>query len=338
MAGRRKREVRRVLAVLLIGGAGYIGSHMAATLLDRGEDVVVLDNLATGFRDAVPGGEFILGDFGDHDILDRLFRTHRFDAVFHFASFTLVGESVAAPGKYYRNNVANTIGLLEAMIAHGVGTFIFSSSAAVYGDAATQPIREDVSCRPVNPYGRTKRIVEEMLEDFAPANGLKWCALRYFNAAGADAQGRLGERHDPETHLIPLVLQAASGRRESISVFGRDHPTPDGTCIRDYVHVGDLCDAHWLALARLRGGGPNRCYNLGAAKGHSVAEAIDAAARITGKAIRTADAPKRPGDPPALIADATRARDELGWRPRHSELHAIIEHAWRWELKKGVAW
>jgi UDP-glucose 4-epimerase len=326
------------LAILLIGGAGYIGSHMATNLLERGEDVVILDNLATGFRDAAPGGEFVLGDFGDEDLLNRLFQSRRFSAVFHFASFTLVGESVTAPGKYYRNNVANTIALLQAMATHGVDELIFSSSAAVYGDATAEPILEHSPCRPVNPYGRTKRIVEEMLEDFALAHGLRWCALRYFNAAGADPLGRLGERHDPETHLIPLVLQVASGRRESISVFGRDHATPDGTCIRDYVHVSDLCEAHWLALKRLNAGMPGGSYNLGAAGGHSVTEVIEAAARVTGKTIRATEAAKRQGDPPILVADAARARDTLGWSPAYPDLHDIIEHAWRWEIQKGVTW
>ncbi len=311
---------------------------MVRLLLDRGEDIIVLDNLATGFRDAVPGKDFVKGDFGDIALLHNLFRSHKFDAVFHFASFTLVGESMTSPGKYYRNNVANTISLLEVMVEHGPGNLVFSSTAAVYGEAVSDRISEDAPCRPLNPYGRTKHAVEDMLADFEQAHGLKWCAMRYFNAAGADPGGRLGERHEPETHLIPLVLQAASGRRNCISVFGRDHATPDGTCIRDYVHVDDLCDAHWLALEHMKAGAGSRIYNLGNATPHSVIEVISAAEAVTGRAIPVISAPARPGDPGILVADSSRVRAELGWRPRYADLHAIIGHAWQWELQKGVRW
>jgi UDP-glucose 4-epimerase len=322
------------LRVLVVGGAGYIGSHMVKHLLRAGCEVVTFDNLSTGYRDAVLGGEFVLGDLADQTALETLFSGHRFDGVMHFASFIQVGESVKEPAKYYENNVTNTLNLLNAMVKHDVRRFIFSSTAAVYGEPRYVPIDEAHPKQPINPYGKTKWMVEQILEDYDRAYGLKSIALRYFNAAGADPEGELGERHEPETHLIPLVLQAASGRREHISVFGRDYDTPDGTCIRDYIHVTDLADAHWLALKKLLAGAESAAYNLGNGNGFSVQEVIDAARRVTGREIRIADRPRREGDPARLVADATRARQELGWKPQRNGLEDIIEDAWQFERKR----
>ncbi len=318
-------------SILVVGGAGYIGSHMVALLLDAGYRVVTLDNLSTGHRDAVLGGEFVHADLADRAALDRLFAERRFDAVMHFASFIQVGESVRAPAKYYENNVTNTLNLLDAMVAQDVRRFIFSSSAAVYGDPIAVPIPEDHPKQPINPYGRTKWMVEQILADYDRAYGLKSVSLRYFNAAGADPAGRLGERHEPETHLIPLILRAAAGRAPAVKIFGRDYDTPDGTCIRDYVHVTDLADAHRLALERLLDGGDSAVYNLGNGNGFSVAEVIEAARRVTGRDIVVSDAPRREGDPPRLVADARRAKSVLGWRPHFDALETIIAHAWAWE-------
>ena len=326
------------MAVLLAGGAGYIGSHMAKRLLNEGEPVVVLDNLSSGYRDAVLGGDFVPGDFGSGEALRDLFKTYRIDAVMHFASFIQVGESVTTPSKYYINNVANTLQLLNTMIECGITNFVFSSSAAVYGNGGVGPLKEEHPCAPVNPYGRTKRIIEEALQDFNRGHGLNFFSLRYFNAAGADPQARIGERHNPETHLIPLVLQAASGRRDAITVFGRDYPTSDGTCIRDYVHVEDLCEAHLLALRALRRGHRGGFFNLGSALGFSVSEVIGVARQVTGKPIKVKEAERRAGDPAILVADAGEVQRSLGWRPRRADLETIVEDAWRWELKKGQVW
>jgi UDP-glucose 4-epimerase len=319
--------------VLVVGGAGYIGSHMVRSLLDSGHQVTTFDNLATGHADAVTGGELVIGDLGNprqiQDALDR----GGFDAVMHFASFIEVGESVADPGKYYRNNVSNTLSLLDAMVHSGVRRFVFSSSAAVYGTPRYSPLDEDHPCEPINPYGMTKWMVEKILADYARAYGMQSISLRYFNAAGADPAGRLGERHDPESHLIPLVLQAASGRREAIEVYGRDYDTPDGTCVRDYIHVVDLCDAHLLALESLSSDSGFRVYNLGNGDGFSVQQVIDTARSVCGGDIKVIEGNRRPGDPPVLVADATRARTDLGWRPRYTRLDTIIEHAWAWEQK-----
>ena len=319
--------------ILVVGGAGYIGSHMVKLLATEGYSVSTLDNLSAGYRDAVVAGEFIHTDLADRPALDRLFAEQKFDAVMHFASFIQVGESITEPAKYYENNVTNTLNLLDAMVARGIQRFIFSSSAAVYGDPHTVPIPEDHSKDPINPYGRTKWIVEQILSDYDTAYGLKSVSLRYFNAAGADPQGQLGERHEPETHLIPLVLRAASGRAPDIKVFGRDYDTPDGTCIRDYVHVEDLCSAHRLALDGLMQGRDSSAYNLGNGNGFSVAEVIAASVRVTGRNIPVTDQPRRAGDPPRLVADARRARAELNWRPQYDSLDTIIAHAWEWEQK-----
>jgi UDP-glucose 4-epimerase len=319
-------------SILVVGGAGYIGSHMVKRLLDAGHDVVILDSLVTGHRDAVLGGEFIHGDLADRPLLDDLFRTHAIACVMHFASFIQVGESMQDPAKYYRNNVTNTQNLLDAMVAQGVRNFIFSSTAAIFGEPHYTPIDEAHPKKPINPYGRSKLMVEEMLADYDHAYGLKSVCLRYFNAAGAHPDGLLGERHDPETHLIPLVLQVASGRRESISVFGNDYPTQDGTCIRDYIHIMDLCEAHLLAMSALTAGSDSAAYNLGNGTGFSVNEIIESARRVTGKPIHVRNVPRREGDPAVLIADATNARQGLHWQPCHPGLDAIMAHAWQWEM------
>jgi UDP-glucose 4-epimerase len=317
--------------VLVIGGAGYIGSHMLKMLGQHGCSVTTLDDLSSGHRDAVLCGDFVQGNFGDRALLDAVL-SNGFDAVMHFASFIQVGESVQHPDKYYRNNVTYTLGLLEAMRAQGVNKFIFSSTAATFGEPQYTPIDERHPQQPINPYGRTKLMVEQALVDYDKAYGMKSVCLRYFNAAGADPEGQLGERHDPETHLIPLVLQATSGRRPHISVFGRDYDTPDGTCIRDYIHIQDLCSAHWLALQSLMNGADSQAYNLGNGNGFSVQEVIDTAEQVTGRKIPVVDAPRREGDPARLVADSTRARKQLGWQPQYVDLATIIEHAWKWEM------
>jgi UDP-glucose 4-epimerase len=321
------------MRVLIVGGAGYIGSHMVKLLCREGFDVTTLDNLSGGYRDAVTGGRFVEGDLADPGTLEELFTAGRFDGVMHFASYIQVGESVREPAKYYRNNVTNTQNLLDAMVAHGVGACIFSSTAAIFGEPQRTPIDEAHPKVPINPYGRSKWMVEQMLSDYDVAYGLKSTCLRYFNAAGADPEGAIGERHEPETHLIPLVLQAASGARPSISVFGTDYDTPDGTCIRDYIHVSDLCDAHLLALRALWQGVDSSAYNLGNGSGFSVQQVIDSARQATGREIAVVYGERRAGDPARLVADAGRARSELGWRPRYPELAAIVEDAWRWECR-----
>jgi UDP-glucose 4-epimerase len=317
--------------VLVVGGAGYIGSHMVKLLLDRGHSVFVLDDFSTGHRDAILGGVVMEGDIGERAVLDRVFCSHRFDGVIHFASLIQVGESVEKPDAYYRNNFVNTLNLVEAMLGHGIKKLIFSSSAAVYGEPEYVPIDERHPTNPVSPYGMSKLMVERMLADVGRAYGLQSVSLRYFNAAGADPDGLLGERHDPETHLIPIVLQAASGRRQEVQVFGRDYDTPDGTCIRDYVHVADLCEAHLLALTYLERGGHTDAFNLGNGSGFSVQEVIDTARRVMERPSRVADAPRRSGDPARLVADSSRAREVLGWTPRYGSLERIVEDAWRWE-------
>lgn len=321
--------------ILIVGGAGYIGSHMVKLLCQRDYMVTVMDNLSTGYRDAVLGGRFVEGDLADWQDVEALFAGESFDAVMHFASCIQVGESVREPAKYYRNNVANTLNLLDAMVRHGCRYFIFSSSAAIFGEPVSVPIGESHPKNPLNPYGRSKWMLEQILSDYAHAYDLQFTCLRYFNAAGADPEGDLGERHEPETHLIPLVLQAASGRRPQITVFGTDYDTPDGTCVRDYIHVIDLCEAHLLALQRLHGGGGSTAYNLGNGNGFSVRQVIDTARVVTGRQIPLHFAKRRAGDPARLVADSSQARDELGWRPRYESLAEIIEHAWQWECKRS---
>lgn len=316
---------------LVIGGAGYIGSHLVKALIEQQEQVVIIDNLSAGSASAVLGGELIVHDFDDREFLDSLFSKNRFDGVFHFASQIVVSESVKDPGKYYRANTAATLTLLEAMRDHKVGPLVFSSTAAVYGEPSYTPINEQHPTNPLNPYGRSKLMVEHMLADFASAYGQKYIALRYFNAAGADPQARIGERHDPETHLIPLALQAISGKRPPLQLFGQDYDTPDGTCIRDYIHVDDLASAHILAINHLNNGGESGVFNLGSNHGYSVNEVIQTAARVTGKDVPLTYAPRRAGDPASLVADASLAKKTLGWQPKYTDLNQIIQHAWAWE-------
>ncbi len=327
------RKTKDCLAILVVGGAGYIGSHMVKLLRRSGFGTVVLDDLSGGHRDAVRDVPLVVGSIADAGLLAELFARHRFAAVMHFASFIQVGESMSDPGKYYANNLAATLTLLGAMRDAGVMRFIFSSSAAVFGHPDRLPIREDLPKRPINPYGRSKWMVEQVLEDYDRAYGLKAICLRYFNAAGADPDGELGERHHPETHLIPLLLQAASGRREAVSVFGTDYDTPDGTCIRDYVHVADLCDAHLLGLRRLLDGGESARFNLGNGQGFSVKEVIDTVRHVTGRRTPVRYEARRPGDPPRLVADTTLAHGVLGWMPQRAKLETIVADAWAWERK-----
>lgn len=322
--------------ILVVGGAGYIGSHMVKQLTGAGHDVVVLDNLTTGVRDLAKYGKLVVGDLADVSLLERLFLENAFDGVMHFAASSLVGESVSDPAKYYRNNVAGTLNLLDAMVRHKVLRFIFSSTAATFGEPEYTPIDESHPQVPINPYGASKLMVERILKDYASAYGLNSVCLRYFNACGADPEGELGECHDPETHLIPLVLQAASGRRASITVFGRDYPTEDGTCIRDYIHIEDLCSAHALALNVLLSGDKTGAlsFNLGNGEGFSVQQVIDVARLVVaadGFSLAVDEGLRRPGDPAVLVADASRAKSELGWTPRFTDLKAIVGHAWRWE-------
>lgn len=317
--------------ILVIGGAGYIGSHMVKLLLRSGYRVTVLDDLSGGFRDAVPQGLLVQGSIADAALLQQVFASTRFAAVMHFASFIQVGESMVDPAKYYANNVAATLQLLAAMRQAGVDKFIFSSTAAIYGDPAYSPIDELHPKQPINPYGRSKWMMEQVLDDYGSAYDFRSVCLRYFNAAGADPEGELGERHQPETHLIPLILQAASGRRAAISVFGSDYDTPDGTCIRDYIHVSDLCDAHLLALRHLLEGKSSLRLNLGNGQGFSVNQVIAAVRRVTGREFVVKQEPRRAGDPPRLVADARQARALLGWQPRFDELDSIIADAWHWE-------
>ena len=316
--------------LLVVGGCGYIGSHMVKRLRLLGHQVTVLDNLSTGYLDSIGTCDFVKLDIEDRFALRHLFSKNRFDAVFHFASFIQVGESVKDPGKYYRNNVAASLTLIEEMRKGGVRRLIFSSTAAVYGTPKVVPIPETHPLNPINPYGMSKSMVESMLWDFDRAYGLGAVCLRYFNAAGADSEGKLGERHDPETHLIPLVLQAASGRRSHISVYGDDYDTPDGTCIRDYVHVEDLVDAHVKALDYLNAGGVSRAFNLGNGSGFSVQEVIQMSQAVTGRDIMVECGPRREGDPARLVADARLAQEILGWKAQKN-LKAIVEDAWRWE-------
>ncbi len=317
------------MKVLVVGGAGYIGSHMVQTLLDAGHAPVTLDNLSSGHRDAVPGGEFILADLADRSALDAALAAQSFDAVMHFASFIQVGESVRRPDLYYRNNFAHTLNLMDAAVAAGVKRFIFSSTAAIFGEPVAVPINEGHPNAPINPYGASKAMVERALADYDRAFGLRSVCFRYFNAAGAHPRGHLGERHDPETHLIPLVLQAAAGLRPNIQVFGNDYPTPDGTCIRDYIHVMDLCASHLQGLEWLEQGKPSQAFNLGNGSGFSVLEVIRAAEEVTGRSVPVVHAPRRDGDPARLVADAALARDLLKWVPRYPRIEAIVADAWR---------
>ena len=319
------------MKILVVGGAGYIGSHMVKQLAQAGNDVITLDNLSYGYRDAVKYGEFIEGDLGDESVLDSILGSGDIDAVMHFAGFIQVGESVIKPSMYYQNNVANTLTLLDAMLRHGVKNFIFSSTAAIFGEPDYTPIDEQHNKQPINPYGHSKLMIEQVLEDYDKAYGLRSTCLRYFNAAGADPDGELGERHVPETHLIPLILQAASGRREDIKVFGDDYATDDGTCVRDYIHINDLCEAHSLALHRMVKSDKSARYNLGNGTGFSVKQVIDVAKKVSGNDFKVSIEPRRAGDPAVLVADSTLAREQLNWQPKHAELEDIVKTAWQWE-------
>lgn len=326
-----------IQTILVTGGAGYIGSHAVLALQKAGYRVVILDNLVYGHQDIVETvlkTELIIGDTNDRALLDKVFSTHNIDAVMHFAAYAYVGESVSDPGKYYRNNVTGTLTLLDAMVSAGIKKFVFSSTCATYGVPKAVPIVEDHPQDPINPYGATKLMVERMLADFDQAHDFKAVCFRYFNAAGADPEGRLGEDHNPETHLIPLVLQTALGKRESISIFGTDYPTPDQTCVRDYIHVSDLADAHVLGLEYLFKGGDSTKFNLGNGSGFSVKEVIEAARAVTGHPIPAVECDRRPGDPPSLVGSAEKARSILGWNPQYSEIEPIIQHAWAWHQKR----
>lgn len=314
--------------VLVCGGAGYIGSNMTEMLAVAGHRAVVLDNLSKGHRAAVRSGEFVEGDFGNLEFTVEVLRRYKIEAVMHFAAWIEVGESVEAPLRYYENNVSRTRTLLEAMEKAGVEKFVFSSTAAVYGMPQTIPIREDLPKDPINPYGETKWAVERMCHFQSQTGRLRYAALRYFNACGAGFDATLGEDHRPESHLIPLIIQAAMGKRSSIKIFGTDYPTPDGTCVRDYIHVEDLCSAHLLALERLDQQ-RELVYNLGNGMGYSVREVIETVRRVSGRSFAVEEGPRRPGDPPVLTADASGAIRELGWKTRYPDLEAIVESAWR---------
>ena len=318
------------MAVLVTGGAGYIGSHCVAALLARGERVVVVDNLSQGHRAAVLGGTLCVGDLRDASFLDDVFRGHDVESVVHFAAHSLVGESMRDPAKYYHNNVYGTLCLLEAMRRHGVGRIVFSSTAAVYGEPETVPIPESAATRPTNAYGATKLAIEEMMRWFDAAYGIRYISLRYFNAAGAHEGGAIGEDHNPETHLVPIVLAVALGKRPHVEIYGDDYPTEDGTCVRDYIHVDDLAEAHLLALDRLRAGAGSGVYNLGTGRGYSVREIIETARRVTGHPIPAVVTARRPGDPAVLIASSEKARRELGWRPKRESVEDVVRSAWRW--------
>ena len=316
--------------ILVIGGAGYIGSHTVRMLAKQGYNPVVFDNLSKGHREAVSAYPFEQGDLGDKARLTEVFKKYNIEAVMHFAAFIEVGESVKEPSKYYHNNVEKVLNLLDAMVENNVKYFVFSSTAATFGEPVKKQIDETHPQHPINPYGNTKLMVEKMLEDFDTAYGLKSTALRYFNASGADDSGEIGESHNPESHLIPIVLQAAAGKRPSIKMFGDDYPTPDGTCVRDYVHVNDLARAHILALEKMAKENKSERFNLGSGSGFSVAELVKEAKKITGVDFKVEVAPRRAGDPAVLVADSTKAQRVLGWKPTYS-LTRIIETAWNWE-------
>lgn len=321
------------MRILVTGGAGYIGSHAVRLFLSRGHDVTVYDSLIFGHRKAVPADRLVVADLADVHRLDQLFVEKRFDGVVHFAAFAYVGESVTNPAKYYKNNVVNTLGLLEQVRKHRVPRFVFSSTCATYGMPETMPITEETPQRPINPYGQGKLIVEMALADYCHAYQLGFAALRYFNAAGASPDGTLGEDHDPETHLIPLAIDAVLGKRPHLNVFGTDYPTPDGTCIRDYVHVDDLAEAHLLALEKLQPGQAMH-YNLGTGVGNSIREVLAAVQKVSGKPVPIVEGPRRAGDPPMLVASSAKIHKELGWLPKYRDLTAIVETAWKWHASR----
>ena len=319
------------MRILVLGGAGYIGSHTALELVKAGNEVVIADNLVTGYRKAIPeGAKFYEGDLRDSDFLDNLFHQEKIDAVIHFAAYSLVGESVTNPLKYYDNNLYGTKVLLEAMVKNHVGKIVFSSTAATYGEPENIPILETDRTCPTNPYGETKLAMEKMFKWTAEAHGLRYVSLRYFNACGADESGEIGEAHTPESHLIPLILQVPNGKRETISIYGTDYDTPDGTCIRDYIHVTDLAQAHILAVQYLNNGGESDIFNLGNGVGYSVREVIETARKVTGHPIPATETSRRAGDPARLVASSEKAKSVLGWKPVHDSLEEIIASAWNW--------
>jgi len=323
------------MKILVTGGAGYIGSHVVKLLGEKGYEILIIDNLSKGHREAVLYGKLVVADLRDKEVIKSILREFKPDAVIHFAAFIEVAESVKNPIKYYKNNTVNTLNLLEAMIEAKVDKFIFSSTAAVYGNPEVIPIPEEHPLKPINPYGCSKAFVEEILKDFEKAYGLKYVSLRYFNAAGADPEGRIGESHEPETHLIPLVLKAAKGERESIKIFGTDYPTPDGTCIRDFIHVEDLAEAHLLSFLYLMDDGNSCVFNCGYGHGYSVKEVIEVAKKVTGIDFKVEETERRPGDPAVLVADSAKLKKNLGWKPRFDDLEYIIQTAWNWEIKKN---
>lgn len=319
------------MRILVLGGAGYIGSHTALELVKAGNEVVIADNLVTGYRKAIPeGAKFYEGDLRDFDFLNKLFHQEKIDAVIHFAAYSLVGESVTNPLKYYDNNLYGTKVLLEAMVKNNVGKIVFSSTAATYGEPENIPILESDRTCPTNPYGETKLAMEKMFKWTAEAHGLRYVSLRYFNACGADESGEIGEAHTPESHLIPLILQVPNGKRETISIYGTDYDTPDGTCIRDYIHVTDLAQAHILAVQYLNNGGESDIFNLGNGVGYSVREVIETARKVTGHPIPATETSRRAGDPARLVASSEKAKSVLGWKPVHDSLEEIISSAWNW--------
>ena len=319
------------MRILVLGGAGYIGSHTALELVKAGNEVVIADNLVTGYRKAIPkGAKFYEGDLRDFDFLNKLFQQEKIDAVIHFAAYSLVGESVTNPLKYYDNNLCGTKVLLEAMVKNNVGKIVFSSTAATYGEPENIPILESDRTCPTNPYGETKLAMEKMFKWTAEAHGLRYVSLRYFNACGADESGTIGEAHNPESHLIPLILQVPNGKRETISIYGTDYDTPDGTCIRDYIHVTDLAQAHILAVQYLNNGGESDIFNLGNGVGYSVREVIETARKVTGHPIPATETSRRAGDPARLVASSEKAKSVLGWKPVHDSLEEIIASAWNW--------
>lgn len=319
------------MAILVLGGAGYIGSHTALELVKAGNEVVIADNLVTGYRKAIPeGAKFYEGDLRDFDFLNKLFQQEKIDAVIHFAAYSLVGESVTNPLKYYDNNLYGTKVLLEAMVKNNVGKIVFSSTAATYGEPENIPILETDRTCPTNPYGETKLAMEKMFKWTAEAHGLRYVSLRYFNACGADKSSIIGEAHNPESHLIPLILQVPNGKRETISIYGTDYDTPDGTCIRDYIHVTDLAQAHILAVQYLNNGGKSDIFNLGNGVGYSVREVIETARKVTGHPIPATETSRRAGDPARLVASSEKAKSVLGWKPVHDSLEEIIASAWNW--------
>lgn len=321
------------MAVLVCGGAGYIGSHINKQLNKEGYETVVFDNLVYGHREAVKWGHFVQGDLSRMEEIERVFKQYKIEAVFHFAAYAYVGESVEKPEKYYYNNVANTLNLLHVMKKYGCNKIIFSSTCATYGEPERIPITEDMKQSPINPYGASKLMVERIFQDYSKAYDLKFVVLRYFNAAGADPDGEIGESHSPETHLIPLVLDAAGGKREDIKVFGTDYDTPDGSCIRDYIHVYDLATAHLLALHYLEEGKESDFFNLGNALGTSVFEVVEAVRKVTGREFKVIRADRRAGDPAKLVGSSEKAQKVLKWKPVYGDIDTIVEHAWKWHEK-----